>query len=199
MKIALIVFGVFALVFIVVQIFAMKSRKSIENYPYEVLKTYDEFEIRKYEARLFTKVQLNTNDYSQASSAGFSKLAGYIFGGNDSKQKIAMTSPVAMGLEDSMTMMFMVPNDLDKNKLPKPDNSEIEFKEEPVKIVAAITFGGWANTEKIEKYKQMLIDGLNQKGIKYTNHFSLLGYNPPFDVLNRKNEVIVELEEGFLP
>jgi hypothetical protein len=199
MKIALIIFGVFALVFIVVQIFAMKSRKSIENYPYEVLKTYDEFEIRKYEARLFTKVQLNTNDYSQASSAGFSKLAGYIFGGNDSKQKIAMTSPVAMGLEDSMTMMFMVPNDLDKNKLPKPDNSEIEFKEEPVKIVAAITFGGWANTEKIEKYKQMLIDGLNQKGIKYTNHFSLLGYNPPFDVLNRKNEVIVELEEGFLP
>jgi hypothetical protein len=199
MKIALIIFGVFALVFIVVQIFAMKSRKSIENYPYEVLKTYDEFEIRKYEARLFTKVQLNTNDYSQASSAGFSKLAGYIFGGNDSKQKIAMTSPVAMGLEDSMTMMFMVPNDLDKNKLPKPDNSEIEFKEEPVKIVAAITFGGWANTEKIEKYKQMLIDGLNQKGIKYTNHFSLLGYNPPFDVLNRKNEVIVELEEGFVP
>ncbi|MFC3812228.1 SOUL family heme-binding protein [Lacihabitans lacunae] len=199
MKIALIVFGVFALVFIVVQIFAMKSRKSIENYPYEVLKTYDEFEIRKYEARLFTKVQLNTNDYSQASSAGFSKLAGYIFGGNDSKQKIAMTSPVAMGLEDSMTMMFMVPNDLDKSKLPKPDNSEIEFKEEPVKIVAAITFGGWANTEKIEKYKQMLIDGLNQKGINYTNHFSLLGYNPPFDVLNRKNEVIVELEEGFLP
>lgn len=199
MKIALIVFGVFALVFIVVQIFAMKSRKSIENYPYEVLKTYDEFEIRKYEARLFTKVQLNTNDYSQASSAGFSKLAGYIFGGNDSKQKIAMTSPVAMGLEDSMTMMFMVPNDLDKTKLPKPDNAEIEFKEEPVKIVAAITFGGWANTEKIEKYKQMLIDGLNQKGIKYTNHFSLLGYNPPFDVLNRKNEVIVELEEGFLP
>jgi hypothetical protein len=35
---------------------------------------------------------------------------------------------------------------------------------------------------------------LDAEGIKYTNRFYYLGYNPPFEVFNRKNEVIVELQ-----
>jgi hypothetical protein len=42
-----------------------------------------------------------------------------------------MTSPVAMKLDDSVTMMFMVQRKLKKEMLPKRDRSEIEFKEEP--------------------------------------------------------------------
>jgi hypothetical protein len=30
--------------------------------------------------------------------------------------------------------------------------------------------------------------------IKYTNNFSLLGYNPPYELFFRKNEIIVELD-----
>ena len=36
-------------------------------------------------------------------------LAGYIFGGNDREQKIAMTSPVVMEMDSTMTMKFLVP------------------------------------------------------------------------------------------
>ena len=57
-----------------------------------------------------------------------------------------------MTLEDSMTMMFMVPKDLKKEMLPKPNQSKIEFKQEPAKTVAAISFSGWANDKKIEKF-----------------------------------------------
>ena len=64
-----------------------------------------------------------------------------------------MTSPVSMSLGDSMTMMFMVPKKFNKDMLPKPNQSGIEFKEEPAKTVAAIRFNGWANDSKIEKYK----------------------------------------------
>ena len=60
--------------------------------------------------------------------------------------------------------------------------------------MAAITFGGWANDEKIAEYKQKLIAALNVEGIKHNNRFYFLGYNPPFEVFNRKNEIIVELE-----
>ena len=60
--------------------------------------------------------------------------------------------------------------------------------------MAAITFGGWANDKKIKKYKQALIKLLDTKGIKHTNKFSVLGYNPPYEILFRKNEIIVELE-----
>jgi hypothetical protein len=194
MKALLIVLGVILLAFIILQLYAINGQRNIETYPYAVNKKYEAFEIRSYEATLFTSVQLTGNKYKDASSKGFSILAGYIFGGNEKNEKIAMTSPVAMSLEDSMTMMFMVPKKFKKETLPQPDQSQIKFREEPAKTVAAITFGGWANDEKIEKYKQQLKSALDSEGIIYTNRFYFLGYNAPFEFFNRKNEVIVELE-----
>lgn len=194
MNVILIIVGIVVAAFLAIQLFAMSSQKSIETYPFKVVKIYDNFEIRNYEASLFTAVKLSSNEYSKVSSSGFSILAGYIFGGNETNEKIAMTSPVAMTLEDSMTMMFMVPQKFNKENLPRPNQSQIEFKEEPAKTVAAIRFGGWANDEKIEKYKQKLIAELDKNGIEYTNRFYLLGYNPPYEILNRKNEIIVELK-----
>jgi len=198
MKIIYAIVAIILLAFIVIQVFAYKSQRDIEMYPYVVNKKYDTFEIRSYDATLFTSVKLSTNQYKDASSNGFSILAGYIFGGNDRSEKIAMTSPVAMSLEDSMTMMFMVPKKYTMETLPQPNQSQIQFKEEPAKVVAAITFGGWANDERIEEYKQKLISALNKEGIPYTNKFYLLGYNPPFELVNRRNEVIVELQNDVL-
>ena len=194
MKIVLIVLGVLFIAFVVIQLFAIWSQRNIETYSYVLNKKYSTFEIRKYEATLFTSVKLSTSGYKNSSSKGFSILAGYIFGGNERNEKISMTSPVTMSLEDSMTMMFMVPKELKKEKLPKPNQSLIEFKKEPAKIVAAISFSGWANDEKIEKYKQKLKSALDAEGIAYTNRFYFLGYNAPYEVFNRKNEVIVELQ-----
>ncbi|NVK63031.1 MAG: heme-binding protein [Flavobacteriales bacterium] len=194
MKTIVIILAVLVLIFIGIQIYAMLSRKSIESYPYKVVEQYDKFEIRDYEASLFTTVKLPYNDYKSASSRGFSMLAGYIFGGNDQKEKIAMTSPVAMSIEDSMTMMFMVPKKYKREDLPTPNQSGIEIIDVPAKRVAAITFGGWANTKKIEQYKNELIALLEANGLEYTSRFFFLGYNPPYDLINRKNEVIIELK-----
>jgi hypothetical protein len=193
MKIVIIVLVVTLIAFIILQLYFMREQRNIETYPYVVKKKYDTFEIRNYEATLFTYVKLSTKGYKNSSSKGFSILAGYIFGNNERNEKISMTSPVAMSLEDSMTMMFMVPKKFKKDMLPKPNQSGIEFKEEPAKTVAAITFRGWANDSKIEKYKQKLKAALDAEGIKYANQFYFLGYNAPYEVFNRKNEVIVEL------
>ena len=114
LKPILIIIGVLFVIFSVVQIFAFQTRNGIENYPFTVTKTYRDFEVRNYEASLFTSVKLSTEDYEEASSSGFSILAGYIFGGNENGEKIAMTSPVAMSLGDSMTVMFMVPKKIKK-------------------------------------------------------------------------------------
>lgn len=195
MKIVLITLAVLIVVFIIVQVYAARGQRGIETYPYTVDKKYDKFEIRRYEATLFTSVKLSTKAYKESSSRGFSILAGYIFGGNEKNEKIAMTSPVAMSLEDSMTMMFMVPKKYDKTSLPQPNESKIKFREEPAKTVAAITFGGWSDDEKIETYKKQLMAALDAEGIPYTNRFYFLGYNAPFEFFNRKNEVIVELED----
>ena len=108
-----------------------------------------------------------------------------------------MTSPVAMELDDSITMKFMIPNDLNPDELPTPDNKQVKFIKESEKFVAAIEFGGWANDSKIEKYKIELISYLKENNIKHLNKFSYFGYNPPYEVINRRNEVIVELDKNF--
>ena len=194
MKIVIIILVVILLAFIFVQLYFIRAQRNIETYPYKVKKKYDLFEIRTYEATLFTSVKLSTKGYENSSSKGFSILAGYIFGNNDRNEKIPMTSPVSMSLEDSMTMMFMVPKEFNKDMLPKPNQSGIEFKEEPAKTFAAIRFSGWANDTKIEKYKQNLKAALDAEGISYTNRFCFFGYNAPYEVFNRINEVLVELQ-----
>jgi hypothetical protein len=194
MKAVFITIGIGVLAFIAIQVLAKRGQNGIETYPYEVVKNYDDFEIREYEASLFSSVKLVSKSYKNGSNEGFRKLAGYIFGGNDKEEKIAMTSPVAMSLDDTMTMMFMVPRNLKKENLPTPNNSEIQFEEVPAKKVAAIRFSGWASDKKIEKYKKQLITALEKKGIEFTNRFYYLGYNPPYEAVNRRNEVIVELK-----
>ena len=194
MKIVIIVLVVILLAFIFIQLYFIHVQRNIERYPYVVKKKYKQFEIRSYETTLFTSVKLSTKGYKNSSSKGFSILAGYIFGNNERNEKISMTSPVSMSLEDSMTMMFMVPKKFKKDMLPKPNQTGIEFKQEPAKTLAAIRFSGWANDTKIEKYKQDLKAALDAEGIKYTNQFYFFGYNAPYEVFNRKNEVIVELQ-----
>ena len=194
MKIVTIILLIILIAFIILQLYLINGQRNIERYPYIVKKKYKRFEIRNYEATLFSSVKLSTKGYKNSSSKGFSILAGYIFGNNERNEKIAMTSPVSMSLEDSMTMMFMVPKKYNKDLLPKPNQSGIEFKQEPVKTVAAIRFSGWANDTKIEEYKQKLIAALDAEAIKYSNKFYFFGYNAPYEVFNRKNEVIVELQ-----
>ena len=195
MKTFLIILGLIFVLFLGSQIYLYRSSNRIEGYKYSIIKTYKDFEIRIYEASLFTLVKINTDNYKQASSKGFSILGGYIFGKNENKEQIPMTSPVAMTLEKKeMTMLFLVPERFTKENLPKPENTKIEFIEMPEKKMAAVTFSGWAIDKKIEKYKLLLIKLLDEKGIKYANKFSVLGYNPPYEILFRRNEIIVELE-----
>ena len=194
MKIILIIFSIIVILFVITQLFFLNSQRNIETYSFKVIDTYETIEIRQYEASLFTSVQMPSNNYRKTSSKGFSVLAGYIFGGNDKEEKIAMTSPVAMSLKDSTTMLFLVPKKYTRDNLPVPNDSSIEFKDIPEKKVAAISFGGWANDLKIAAFKKNLITALNSKGIEYTDNFYFLGYNAPMEVFNRKNEIIVELE-----
>jgi len=194
MEIVIIIIVVILLAFTFVQLYFIRGQRNIETYSYKVKKKYDRFEIRSYETTLFTSVKLSTKGYKNSASKGFSVLAGYIFGNNERNEKISMTTPVSMSLEDSMTMMFMVPKKFKKDMLPRPNQTGIEFKQEPAKTLAAIRFSGWVNDTKIEKYKQNLKAALDAEGIKYFNRFYLFGYNAPYEVFNRKNEVLVELQ-----
>lgn len=183
-----------AILFIASQIWAKVLSANIEMHEYEVLAEMDGIEIRKYAPATFSYVTLNVDNYDQGSSMGFRKLAGYIFGGNQRQEKIAMTSPIEMAMDTMMVVKFMVPAKYNMEDLPTPNNKEVRFVEQPERIVAAIRFSGFANDEKIARYREQLKVVLNQNGLSYDGEFSFLGYNSPFDLINRRNEVIVSID-----
>ena len=173
--------------------FVSKSTQQTEQHNYQVIKIFDQFEIRKYEPAIFSSVKLNAKGYKETSSSGFRILAGYIFGDNEKNEKIAMTSPVAMELGDTSKMSFMVPKGYSIEELPNPSNGKIVFEKQEEKIMAAIRFDGWADDEKIEHYISILMQELKKEKLSTTGNFTFLGYNPPYDLINRRNEVVVEL------
>jgi hypothetical protein len=139
-------------------------------------------------------VTSSLKSYRELGNTGFRKLAGYIFGGNKENKKIAMTSPVHMEISDTVSSMsFVMPTNYNKDNLPQPNNSEIKIKVSEPEYVAALKFGGFATTSRIEKHKAQLKKLLEDKGISYYGNFRYLGYNPPFQLFGRRNEVIVAI------
>jgi len=193
MKVVIIIIISILVLIAIAQIYLSRSTQQAEQHNYKVIKKFDKFEIRKYDAALFSSVKLNKKGYKENSSEGFGILAGYIFGDNEANKKIAMTSPVVMEMGDTAKMMFMVPKKYNLKNLPNPNNSKIIFEKEEEKIIAAIFFDGWADDEKIEKYKTILRTELVNEKLNFINKFSFLGYNSPYEVMNRRNEVVVEL------
>ncbi len=178
------------------QIYNIMAKSKTETQGYSVIRDEKLFEIRFYPAANLAKITSTSKSYRDLGYSGFGKLAKYIFGGNIENKKIAMTSPVHMDIGDSIsTMAFVMPAHLTINDLPKPNNSEITIETTEPEYVAAIKFGGFANTASINKQKEILKKALDQKGLTYFGNFRYLGYNPPYQIFGRRNEVIVALNE----
>ncbi len=178
-----------------IQFVMAKSTSNIEKQAYQVIRKEPEFEIRYYPPATFATIQSSAKSYRELGSSGFRKIAGYIFGGNESSSKIAMTSPVHMDIsEEGSSMSFVMPSEYDIKTLPRPNDANVQIHETPGEYAAAITFGGFAGDGSIKKYAEQLGKLLEEKGIKTIGHYRYLGYNPPYQLIGRKNEVIVAVE-----
>lgn len=164
-----------------------------ETPEYEIIKSYKKFEIRKYPKMILATTKLGGESYSKNSSKGFRNVASYIFGGNDENKQISMTSPVIASIEDSMTMSFIIPSQYDLNELPLPDNDNVEIKIQPERLLAIISFSGFANDNDIKYYTKILKEQLVKEGINANGRVYFQGYDPPFKLFNRTNEVAIEL------
>ncbi|MFT5777986.1 MAG: hypothetical protein ACI837_000934 [Crocinitomicaceae bacterium] len=160
---------------------------------YQTLATKDGFEIREYPELTVATTVLNSNSYSGNSGIGFRKIASYIFGGNSSNEQIAMTSPVQMDMGSEPTMSFFMPGNLAPTELPTPNRKDVVVTVQSSKIVAVIAFSGWASDKVLIKQFNLLKSKLKKESIEFDDSYSFLGYNPPYKLINRKNEVIIPL------
>jgi hypothetical protein len=167
----------------------------IEKQKYRVIKKEKEFEIRFYPPAIFATTRSVAKSYRELGNTGFRKIAGYIFGNNETSAKIAMTAPVHMDInEKGSSMSFVMPSEYTLDKLPRPTDGRVELHESPAVYIAAIEFSGYANDQKINQYKDQLSQILNKKGIKTIGNPTYLGYNAPYELIGRKNEVVIAIE-----
>ena len=194
MKITLIITSIIVVVLILFQTYTTMATENSETQAYKVLRTEKDFEIRFYPSTTIATINSSAKTYKELGSSGFSKLAGYIFGGNKEKKQIAMTSPVHMDINDSIsTMSFVMPLNYNKDNLPLPNNSEVKIETTADEYVAAIRFNGFASDKDIKENKEKLENALKAKSISYYGHFRYLGYNPPYQLFGRRNEIIVAI------
>lgn len=183
---------------------------AIEQPKYDPLVRDGAFEIRRYRPYVVAEVVVD-GDQGQAVQKGFRKLAGYIFGANHRRAKIAMTAPVAQQPQSEKiamtspvaqapasagrwTIQFMMPSAYALETLPTPDDPDIGFRQEPAREMAVVSFSGVARDRTYREKADLLRQWLSARGSKATGNAVLAQYDPPWTPwFLRRNEVLIDI------
>jgi effector-binding domain-containing protein len=162
-----------------------------ETQEYEVIENLDFLELRFYPPAMKVKVVTPVNSGSQ-----FSTLFRYISGKNKENEKIAMTTPVHMhAKKDSSTMEFILPKKYISTEAPKPIENNVRVYESKAGYYAAVRYGGYSNSSKVKLHTQRLYDALKKHNVKAIGDPVILSYDSPYKIMNRRNEVLIEVEK----
>jgi hypothetical protein len=180
--------GAVAVIGLTVGITSMMTRK-IETPKYTVLHTIDGIEIRRYPKMTIARTRVSGPSMDQNGSSGFRSVANYIFGGNERNQKISMTAPVVMDLNDSASLYFVLPSKFALDQLPKPNSSNVQISELGPITMAVVRFGGFSSDAKISAQCAVVQRFAEEHKLLHKSEFQYMGYNAPWDVVGRRNEV----------
>ena len=175
--------------------------KMAENYEepaYELLQKYRGFEVRKYVDTIQARVSTDGMNYGE-SARPFRRIAGYIFGGNERQQSIAMTAPVHMWESgDESLMAFTMPSEHKIEDLPKPNDSGVELLHVEGEVVAVLKFSGLSRPSKSLRLQKKLRKLVEAEGLTTSGNAKLAVYDNPMSTLPflRRNEIHIPLEWG---
>ena len=195
---------------------------AIEKPAHTVLKSVEaggkRMELREYAPYILAETVVDAESLKAASSEGFRRLAGYIFGGNQGQRKIEMTAPVTQaaapvgektGEKIAMTapvtqsataagrwrVSFMMPRAFTLDTLPVPNDERVKFEVLPGEKRAAVRFDGFSTDSNLGRHRALLEAWVQQQGLKPSGAFVSAFYNDPFTLpWNRRNEWWVPVE-----
>jgi hypothetical protein len=187
------------------------SLMAIEQPRYTVLQDFGGgIEIRHYDAYIIAETEIKATDADQAGNLAFKRLGGYIFGGNRTKQSIAMTAPVSQAKSEKIEMTapvsqalktegvwlvsFVMPKSYTLATLPVPNDPAVYFKTVPARKVLAIRFSGRWTELSFAQHQAELLAAVKKNALKSTGSTWTARYDPPFmPGFMRRNEVMIEL------
>jgi SOUL heme-binding protein len=163
-------------------------------------------EIRRYGPRIAAQTAVSGSG-QEARSAGFRRLAGYIFGGNHRNTTIAMTAPVAQHSETiAMTapvaqarttdggsvIRFFMPSKWSLELLPEPDDGLVTLVEVPGETYAVSRFSGDRSQAAVAAKSEELLETLRNSDFHVEGEPVAWFYDPPWTLpFRRRNEVAV--------
>ena len=177
-------------VFVFVFLFCISNSimgQQYESQPYEIIKSLDALEVRYYPPAMMAK--------TKASSGNpFSTLFRYISGNNKEGEKIEMTTPVYMYPEDDTSAMeFVLPKKYMKQDAPTPSQNNVEIYQSEPGYFAAVRYGGYSNAAKVKTHTKRLMKEIEKHSLKKISEPVVLSYDSPYKVINRRNEILVEI------
>ena len=169
--------------------FSYSNVMAIEESKYNVVKSNEIYEIRKYSDRWAVQA-VNTNQNNS-----FRKLFNYISGNNETNEEIKMTTPVTqMKKKGNMTMQFYLPANFNKDNVPNPLRSDVEIINIEGGYYAVTRYSGRASDKNFIKHKEILENELKKDNILIVGPAIKATYNSPFTLpMLRRNEAMFEI------
>merc|ERR1711916_94455 len=135
------------------------------------------WEEREYPSQEWTETYVSGMDLDKAERAGFMRLFNYISPGE---------GPFC---EDHYNISFYVPYSL-QGKAPEPTSPDVYSVMKPAMRVFVTSFGGYETYAKLQEAASGLAQKLQAHGERFdSEHFYFAGYDSPFRVIDRHNEV----------
>ena len=159
----------------------LTARGAYESAEYTVLESDGSFEKREYPDLMMATTDMGSR--IQGGDGSFGRLFQYISGGNEDKQKVAMTTPVFMEPEarDKQGQMgFVLPKRVTELRVPKPSNEEVEIRKRSGGRFAVIRFAGRMNSESLAKAEEKLRQWMNDRELVGEGRAESAGYDPPW-------------------
>lgn len=164
---------------------------------YTVLSQANGYEVRRYNESQWARTLVKGVDYDDAVQKGFKRLFNYISGDNVDNEKIEMTAPVQVRIDagqgpfcdSNFTVSFMVPFANQPNP-PKPTEKDIYIAVDKAHIAYVTSFPGFAKQNDVLDAAVNLTQALQRDNVSFnSSHFYFAGYDSPFRIVNRHNEV----------
>ncbi len=183
----------------------------VEQAEYSVVQKMNGYEIRHYPAHIVAQTKVE-GSYDEALNKGFSIVAGYIFGGNTRREKIAMTAPVKAQKQSSekismiapvlartdgsgRIVSFGMPKAYSLASLPVPNDARVELVQIPEKKMAALRFSWFRTTNRVRDLEEKLLKLLANDKTEVVGAPSYAGYNAPWvPPWMARHEMLVEVK-----
>ena len=173
------------------------TRSAYESAPYQVVRADGKFQVRDYPALTVVETPMAAGS-RDGSDGSFMRLFRFITGGNEAKQKIAMTTPVFMsGGETNATMAFVLPAKMRAGKVPKPSDGSVTVRELLAGRFAVLRYSGGRNAKKEAESLAQLKRRMAAEGMSVLSPPVYGYFDPPWTpAFLRRNEVMLRTDSA---